>query len=143
MIDNTKTIKDRDPNSLIYWSKNKDGSSKCCNTFDLIDFFNINEKNKKRHCSYGFNYCECDFEKVINESNDPHLMRMFLVATNIVDETFFHLLNHHCFVRVQIIFQTIRYHMYTILSLYHYSWMQYLVYIASLLLLHLLEILHQ
>ena len=95
MIDNTKTIKDRDPNWLIYWSKNKDGSSKCCNTFDLIDFFNINEKNKKRHCSYGFNYCECDFEKVINESNDPHLMRMFLVATNIVDETFFHLLNYH------------------------------------------------
>ena len=95
MIDNTKTIKDRDPNWLIYWSKNKDGTSRCCNTFDLIDFFNINEKNKKRHCSHGFNYCECDFEKVINESNDPHLMRTFLVVANIVDETFFHLLNHH------------------------------------------------
>ena len=95
MIDNTKTIKDRDPYWLINWSKNKDESPICCNTFHLIDFFNKNEKSKQRHCSDGFDYCECDFEKVVNESNDPHLMRMFLVVTNIVDETFFHLLNHH------------------------------------------------
>jgi hypothetical protein len=95
MINNTKTIKDRDPYWLINWSKNKDGSPICCNTFHLIDFFIKNEKNKKRHCSDEFNYCECDFEKVVNESNDPHLMRTFLVVTNIVDETFFHLLNHH------------------------------------------------
>ena len=92
---NLKYLKDRNPNWLIHWSKNEDESYMCCNTFYLIDFFNKNEKNKKRSCSEGFHYSENNFEKVINESNDPYLMRMFLIVSNIVDETFFHLLNHH------------------------------------------------
>jgi hypothetical protein len=95
MINNTQAIKDRDPNRLIYWSKSEDGTLVSCNTFHLIDVFNKNEKNKKRSCSEGFNYSENNFERVINESNDPYLMRMFLIVANITDETFFHLLNHH------------------------------------------------
>ena len=66
MNNTNKTLKDRDPYWLINWSKNKDESPICCNTFHLIDFFNKNEKNKKRHCSDGFDYCECDIEKVVN-----------------------------------------------------------------------------
>ena len=95
MINNTQAIKDRDPNWLIYWSKSEDGTPISCNTFHLIDFFNKNEKNKKRNCSKGFVCSEDDFKTVIDESNDPYLMRMFLIVSNIVDETFFHLLNHH------------------------------------------------
>jgi len=95
MINNAQAIKKRDPNWLIYWSKSEDGTPISCNTFHLTDFFNKNKKNKKRSCSEGFNCSENNFEKVINESNDPYLMRMFLIVSNIVDETFFHLLNHH------------------------------------------------
>jgi len=95
MINNTQAIKDRNPYWLIHWSTSEDGKPICCNTFHLIDFFKKNEKNKKRSCSEGFHYSENNFEKVINESDDPYLMRMFLIVSNIVDETFFHLLNHH------------------------------------------------
>ena len=63
--------------------------------FLLNRFFNENEKGKKRHCLDGFDYCECDFENVINESSDPDLMRVFLTISNIVNETIFHLLNHY------------------------------------------------
>ena len=42
-----------------------------------------------------FTFCECDFENVIKESSDPDLMRVFLTVANIIDETIFHLLNHH------------------------------------------------
>ena len=95
MVNKLKNLKDRNPNWLIYWSKSEDGKPICCNTFYLIDFFNKNERHKKRSCSEGFHYSENNFEKIINESDDPYLMRMFLIVSNIVDETFFHLLNHH------------------------------------------------
>ena len=91
----SKPYNNRDPDSLYKWIKNEDGSFESCNICYLIDFFNENEKGKKRHCSDGFDYCECDFQNVINESSDPDLMRIFLTISNIVDETIFHLLNHH------------------------------------------------
>ena len=91
----SKPYNNRDPDSLYKWIKNEDGSFESCNIFYLIDFFNVNEKGKKRHCSKGFHFCECDFENVIMESSDPDLMRVFLTGANIVDETIFHLLNHH------------------------------------------------
>jgi hypothetical protein len=94
-LDYHKPYNNRDPDSLYKWIKNEDGTFESCNIFHLIDFFNENEKGKKRHCSNGFHFCECDFENVIKESSDPDLMRVFLTAANIIDETIFHLLNHH------------------------------------------------
>ena len=94
-LDYHKPYNNRDPDSLYKWIKNEDGTFESCNIFNLIDFFNENEKGKKRHCSKGFHFCECDFENVIKESSDPDLMRVFLTVANIIDETIFHLLNHH------------------------------------------------
>ena len=94
-LDYHKPYNNREPDSLFKWIKNEDGTFESCNIFHLIDFFKENEKGKKRHCSKGFHFCECDFENVIKESSDPDLMRVFLTAANIVDETIFHLLNHH------------------------------------------------
>ena len=94
-LDYHKPYNNRDPDSLYKWIKNEDGTFESCNIFHLIDFFNENEKGKKRHCSKGFHFCECDFENVIKESSDPDLMRVFLTTANIIDETIFHLLNHH------------------------------------------------
>ena len=94
-LDYHKPYNNRDPDSLYKWIKNEDGTFESCNIFHLIDFFNENEKGKKRHCSKGFHFCECDFENVIKESSDPDLMRVFLTVANIIDETIFHLLNHH------------------------------------------------
>ena len=94
-LDYNKPYNNRKPDSLSKWIKNEDGTFESCNIFHLIDFFKENEKGKKRHCSKGFHFCECDFENVIKESSDPDLMRVFLTAANIVDETIFHLLNHH------------------------------------------------
>lgn len=94
-LDYHKPYNNRDPDSLYKWIKNEDGTFETCNIFHLIDFFNENEKGKKRHCSKGFHFCECDFENVIKESSDPDLMRVFLTAANIIDETIFHLLNNH------------------------------------------------
>ncbi len=93
-IDYEKTYNNRDPDSLYKWIVNKDGTFESCNIFHLIDFFNQSESNKNRHCSKGFHFCECDFESVISDSNDPDLMRNFLIAVNIIDETLFHILNH-------------------------------------------------
>jgi len=95
MIDYDKPYNNRDPKSLFKWTKNEDGTHESCNTFHLIEFFNKNERGKQRHCSDGFHFCECDFESVIKESSDPDLMRVFLTISNIVNETMFHLLNHH------------------------------------------------
>jgi hypothetical protein len=94
-LDYHKPYNNRDPDSLYKWIKNEDGTFESCNIFHLIDFFNENEKGKQRHCSKEFHFCECDFEYVIKESNDPDLMRVFLTAANIIDETIFHLLNDH------------------------------------------------
>ena len=94
-LDYHKPYNNRDPDSLYKWTKNEDGTFESCNIFHLIDFFNESENSKERHCSKGFHFCECDFEDVIKESSDPDLMRVFLTAANIIDETIFHLLNHH------------------------------------------------
>ena len=94
-LDYHKPYNNRDPDSLYKWIKNKDGTFESCNIIHLIDFFNKSENGKKRHCSDGFHFCECDFENVIKESSDPDLMRFFLTIANIIDETIFHLLNHH------------------------------------------------
>ena len=94
-LDYNKPCNGRDPDSLYKWIKNEDGTHESCNIFHLVDFFNKNENGKKRHCSDGFHFCECDFENVIKESSDPDLMRVFLTAANIIDETIFHLLNDH------------------------------------------------
>ena len=94
-LDYHKPYNNRDPDSLYKWIKNKEDKYESCNIFHLIDFFNENERGKERHCSDGFHFCECDFEYVIKESNDPDLMRVFLTAANIIDETIFHLLNDH------------------------------------------------
>ena len=95
ILDYHKPYNNRDPDSLYKWIKNEDGTFESCNINHLIDFFSKSENDKKRHCSDGFHFCECDFENVIEESNDPDLMRVFLTAANIIDETIFHLLNHH------------------------------------------------
>ena len=92
-IDYKKPYNNRDKDSLYKWVVNKDGTFESCNIFHLIDFFNQSESNKKRHCSEGFNFCECDFEAVITDASDPDLMRAFLIAANIIDETLFHILN--------------------------------------------------
>ena len=92
-IDYKKPYNNRNPDSLYKWIVNKDGTFESCNIFHLIDFFNQSESNKNRHCSEGFHFCECDFESVITDSNDPDLMRNFLIAANIIDETLFHILN--------------------------------------------------
>ena len=92
-IDYKKPYNNRNPDSLYKWIVNKDGTFESCNIFHLIDFFNKSESNKNRHCSVGFHFCECDFESVITDSNDPDLMRNFLIAANIIDETLFHVLN--------------------------------------------------
>lgn len=94
-IDYEKTYNNRDPDSLYKWVVNKDGTFESCNIFHLIDFFNQSESNKNRHCSRGFHFCECDFESVISDSSDPDLMRNFLIAANIIDETLFHILNQN------------------------------------------------
>ena len=94
-LDYHKPYNNRDPDSLYKWLKNEDGTFESCNIIHLIDFFNKSENGKKRHCSDGFHFCECDFENVIKESSDPDLMRVFLTVANIIDETIFHLLNHH------------------------------------------------
>ena len=94
-LDYNKPYNNRNPDSFYKWIKNKNGTHESCNIFHLIDFFNENERGKQRHCSDGFHFCECDFENVIKESSDPDLMRVFLTAANIIDETIFHLLNHH------------------------------------------------
>ena len=94
-LDYHKPYNNRDPDSLYKWIKNEDGTFESCNIVHLIDFFNKSENGKKRHCSDGFHFCECDFENVIKESSDPDLMRVFLTIANIIDETIFHLLNHH------------------------------------------------
>ena len=94
-LDYHKPYNNRDPDSLSKWIKNEDGTFESCNIIHLIDFFNESENGKKRHCSNGFHFCECDFEDVIKESNDPDLMRVFLTVANIIDETIFHLLNNH------------------------------------------------
>ena len=94
-LDYHKPYNNRDPDSLYKWIKNEDGTFESCNIIHLIDFFNKSENGKKRHCSDGFHFCECDFENVIKESSDPDLMRVFLTIANIIDETIFHLLNHH------------------------------------------------
>ena len=86
-IDYKKPYNNRDKDSLYKWVINEDGTFDSCNIFYLIDFFNQSEFNKKRHCSEGFNFCECDFEAVITDSSDPDLMRNFLIAANIIDET--------------------------------------------------------
>ena len=92
-LDYHKPYNNRDPDSLYKWIVNKDGTFESCNIFHLIDFFNQSESNKNRHCSESFHFCECDFESVITDSNDPDLMRNFLIAANIIDETLFHILN--------------------------------------------------
>ena len=94
-LDYHKPYNNRDPDSLYKWIKNEDGTFESCNIIHLIDFFNKSENGKKRHCSDGFHFCECDFENVIKESSDPDLMRVFLTVANIIDETIFHLLNDH------------------------------------------------
>ena len=94
-LDYYKPYNNRDSDSLYKWIKNEDGTFESCNIIHLIDFFNKSENGKKRHCSDGFHFCECDFENVIKESSDPDLMRVFLTVANIIDETIFHLLNHH------------------------------------------------
>ena len=94
-LDYNKPYNGRDPDSLYKWIKNEDGTHESCNIFHLVDIFYKNENNKKRHCSDGFHFCECDFENVIKECSDPDLMRIFLTAANIIDETIFHLLNDH------------------------------------------------
>ena len=94
-LDYNKPYNVRDPDSLYKWIKNEDGTHESCNIFHLVDFFNKNENGKKRHCTDGFHFCECDFENVIKECSDPDLMRIFLTAANIIDETIFHLLNDH------------------------------------------------
>ena len=94
-LDYHKPYNNRDLDSLYKWIKNEDGTFESCNIIHLIDFFNKSENGKKRHCSDGFHFCECDFENVIKESSDPDLMRVFLTIANIIDETIFHLLNHH------------------------------------------------
>ena len=94
-IDYKKPYNNRDKDSLYKWVINEDGTFESCNIFHLIDFFNQSESNKNRHCSEGFHFCECDFESVITDSNDPDLMRNFLIAANIIDETLFHLLNQN------------------------------------------------
>ena len=92
-LDYHKPYNNRDPDSLYKWIKNEDGTFESCNIFHLINFFNKSENGKKRHCSKGFHFCECDFESVITDSSDPDLMRNFLIAANIIDETLFHVLN--------------------------------------------------
>lgn len=94
-IDYNKSYNNRDPDSLYKWIVNKDGTFESCNIFHLIDFFNQNENNKNRHCSKEFQFCECDFEAVITDSSDPDLMRNFLIAANIIDETLFHVLKQN------------------------------------------------
>ena len=88
-----KRYKDRDPYEFLP-KKLEDGSFLTGIPF-FLDFYNKNETGKKRHCSEGFDFCECDFENVINESSDPDLMRSVLTIFNIVDDTFFAALNHH------------------------------------------------
>ena len=92
-IDYKKRYKDRDPFEFLP-KKLEDGSFLSGIPF-FLDFYNKNKTGKKRHCSQGFDYCECDFENVINDSSDPDLMRSVLTIFNIVDETFFVALNHH------------------------------------------------
>ena len=91
--DSKKIYKDRDPDEFLH-KELEDGSFLTGIPF-FLDFYNKNENGKKRHCSEGFDFCECDFETVINESSDPDLMRSVLTMFNIVDETFFVALNHH------------------------------------------------
>tara|TARA_B100002051_G_C16512546_1_gene523565 strand:- start:96 stop:623 length:528 start_codon:yes stop_codon:yes gene_type:complete len=60
---------------------------------DLLNFYSNNEKDKTRHCSKNYSFCECDFQNVINESSNPKKMRGFLIISNIVDRAFLQLLN--------------------------------------------------